>query len=113
MGVNVASYAHRRGVIRFNSDLTYEIPSYADAEECMKGTGRDDVHHRVVHEGMKCPYDCKDMAIMRAGPIVKEGDKNIMVSIGPPLHPHGVRRSRVYRENRRSGHRGQSVAWVL
>lgn len=46
-------------------------------------TGRDDVHHRVVREGMQCPYDYKDMAIMHAGPIVKEGEKNIMVSIGP------------------------------
>ena len=45
--------------------------------------GRDDVHRRVVHEGLKCPYDFKDMAIMHAGPIVKEGEKNIMVSIGP------------------------------
>ena len=46
-------------------------------------TGRDDVHHRVVHEGLTCPYDFKDMAIMHAGPIVKEGEKNVMVSIGP------------------------------
>lgn len=46
-------------------------------------TGRDDVHHRVVREGLKCPYDYKNMAIMHAGPIVKEGEKNIMVSIGP------------------------------
>lgn len=46
-------------------------------------TGRDDVHHRVVHEKMECPYDYKDMAIMHAGPIVKEGENNIMVSIGP------------------------------
>lgn len=47
-------------------------------------TGRDDVHHRVVHEGLKCPYDYKDMAIMHAGPIIKEEPgKNTMVSIGP------------------------------
>ncbi len=46
-------------------------------------TGRDDVHRRVVHEGMKSPYDYKDMAIMHAGPIIREGEKNEMVSIGP------------------------------
>lgn len=47
-------------------------------------TGRDDVHHRVVREGMECPYDFKDMAIMHAGPIVKESpEENIMISIGP------------------------------
>ena len=47
-------------------------------------TGRDDVHHRVVHEGLQCPYDYRDMAIMHAGPIVKEEPGvNTMVSIGP------------------------------
>lgn len=46
-------------------------------------TGRDDVHHRVVREGRTCPYDFKDMAIMHAGPIIREGEKNVMVSIGP------------------------------
>lgn len=46
-------------------------------------TGRDDVHHRVVHEGLTCPYDYKDMAIMHAGPIIIEGEKNEIVSIGP------------------------------
>lgn len=46
-------------------------------------TGRDDVHHRVVHEGLISPYDFKDMAILHAGPIVKEGEENIMISIGP------------------------------
>jgi len=46
-------------------------------------TGRDDVHHRVVHEGMECPFDFRDMAIMHAGPIVKEGEQNEMISIGP------------------------------
>ena len=40
VGVNVACYAHRRGVIRFNSDLTYEIPSYKDADAYMQGTNR-------------------------------------------------------------------------
>ena len=46
-------------------------------------TGRDDVQRRVVHEGMTCPYDYRGMAIMHAGPIVKEGEENTMVSIGP------------------------------
>ncbi len=46
-------------------------------------TGRDDVHHRVVRENMECPYDFRNMAIMHAGPIVREGEKNEMVSIGP------------------------------
>lgn len=36
VGVNVACYVHRRGRIRFNRDLTYEIPDYKDAEEFMK-----------------------------------------------------------------------------
>ncbi len=47
-------------------------------------TGRDDVHHRIVHEGLVSPYDFKDMALLHAGPIVKEGAKeNVMISIGP------------------------------
>ena len=47
-------------------------------------TGRDDVHHRVVHEGLTSPFDFRDHAIMHAGPIVKEEPgKNTMVSIGP------------------------------
>ena len=46
-------------------------------------TGRDDVHHRVVKEGMTSPFDFKDMAIMHAGPIVKEGEKDVLISIGP------------------------------
>lgn len=47
-------------------------------------TGRDDVHHRVVHEGLKSPYDFNNMAIMHAGPIIKEEPgKNTMISIGP------------------------------
>lgn len=28
IGVNVACYAHRRGVIRFHNDLSYEMPTY-------------------------------------------------------------------------------------
>ena len=31
VGVNVACYAHRRGVIRFNNDLSYEILTYKGA----------------------------------------------------------------------------------
>lgn len=47
-------------------------------------TGRDDVHHRVVHEHMKCPVDFKDIAIFHAGPIIKENPgHNEMISIGP------------------------------
>ena len=48
-------------------------------------TGRDDVHHRVVHEHMKCPVDFKDIAIFHAGPIIRplENDKFEMVSVGP------------------------------
>ncbi len=46
-------------------------------------TGRDDVHRRVVREGILSPYDFKDMAIMHAGPIIKKTDKNELISIGP------------------------------
>lgn len=35
-------------------------------------TGRDDVHHRVVKEHMKCPVDFNGIAIFNAGPIIKE-----------------------------------------
>lgn len=35
VGVNVACYSHRRGVIRFNKDMTYEVLNYKDAEEYM------------------------------------------------------------------------------
>ncbi len=47
-------------------------------------TGRDDVHHRVVHEGLECPVDFTGIGIFHAGPIIKEapGD-NRMISIGP------------------------------
>lgn len=47
-------------------------------------TGRDDVHHRVVHEGLECPFNFDGMAIMHAGPIIKEeSGLNSMISIGP------------------------------
>ena len=47
-------------------------------------TGRDDVHHRIVHEGLECPVDFSGIAIMHAGPIIKEeSGKNTMISIGP------------------------------
>ena len=47
-------------------------------------TGRDDVHHRVVHEGLTCPYDFAGGAVMHAGPIIREEPgKNTMISIGP------------------------------
>ncbi|MDR1834719.1 MAG: L(+)-tartrate dehydratase subunit beta [Fusobacteriaceae bacterium] len=48
------------------------------------GTGRDDVHHRVVREGMTSPYDFRGGAIMHAGPIIKEENgKNTLINIGP------------------------------
>ena len=43
-------------------------------------TGRDDVHRRVIGEGMASPFDFSGGAIFHAGPIVKE---NELVSIGP------------------------------
>ena len=48
-------------------------------------TGRDDVHRRVVHEGMACPFDFRGLAIFHAGPIVREaaGGGCELVSIGP------------------------------
>ena len=47
-------------------------------------TGRDDVHRRVVHEGMASPYDFNGGAIFHAGPIVKESpEKNELISVGP------------------------------
>lgn len=47
-------------------------------------TGRDDVHRRVVHEGLKSPYDFNGGAIFHAGPIVKESPKeNVLISVGP------------------------------
>ncbi len=46
-------------------------------------TGRDDVHRRIVREGLSSPYDFKNMALMHAGPIIKKTDKNELISIGP------------------------------
>jgi L(+)-tartrate dehydratase beta subunit len=47
-------------------------------------TGRDDVHHRVVHEKRPCPVDFKGIGIFHAGPIIKEEPgKNTLISIGP------------------------------
>ena len=48
-------------------------------------TGRDDVHMRVVAEGMDLPVDLQGKALMHAGPIVKgsAGNGFEMVSIGP------------------------------
>lgn len=47
-------------------------------------TGRDDVHRRVVHEGMTSPYDFRGGAIFHAGPIVKESPReNLLISVGP------------------------------
>jgi len=44
-------------------------------------TGRDDVHRRLVHEGMSCPFDFRGGVIFHAGPIVRGDDE--LVSIGP------------------------------
>ncbi|MDR0444329.1 MAG: L(+)-tartrate dehydratase subunit beta [Treponema sp.] len=47
-------------------------------------TGRDEVHRRVVKEGMTLPVDMKGMAIYHAGPIVREkAGLYELVSIGP------------------------------
>jgi L(+)-tartrate dehydratase beta subunit len=47
-------------------------------------TGRDDVHRRVVHEGMACPVNLRGMAIFHAGPIVRESPGQYeLVSVGP------------------------------
>lgn len=47
-------------------------------------TGRDDVHHRVVHQGMACPVDLAGRALFHAGPIVKESPgKMEIVAVGP------------------------------
>lgn len=47
-------------------------------------TGRDDVHRRVVHEGMTSPYDFNGGAIFHAGPIVRESpEENVLISVGP------------------------------
>ena len=48
-------------------------------------TGRDDVHMRVVAEGMDLPVDIRGKALMHAGPIVRgsAADGFDMVSIGP------------------------------
>jgi L(+)-tartrate dehydratase beta subunit len=46
-------------------------------------TGRDDVHRRVVHEGMQCPFDFRGLAIFHAGPIIREGEQYELISVGP------------------------------
>lgn len=48
-------------------------------------TGRDDVHIRVVKEGMELPVDVHGMALMHAGPIVAGPyeDRFKMIAIGP------------------------------
>ena len=48
-------------------------------------TGRDDVHIRVVKEGMDLPVDIHGMALMHAGPIVTgpAEDRFKMIAIGP------------------------------
>jgi len=47
-------------------------------------TGRDEVYHRIVEEGMNSPVDLKGGANYHAGPIVREnGKERELVSIGP------------------------------
>jgi len=47
-------------------------------------TGRDEVYHRIVEEGMSPPVDLKGGANYHAGPIVREkGEEWELVSIGP------------------------------
>lgn len=47
-------------------------------------TGRDDVHARVVFEGMDSPVDLRGGAIFHAGPIVRESpEENELISVGP------------------------------
>ena len=48
-------------------------------------TGRDDVHERVVEEGMAFPVDLNAKALFHAGPIIKtkENGSYEIISIGP------------------------------
>ena len=47
-------------------------------------TGRDDVHRRVLVEGVQSPYDFTDGALFHAGPIVREEDGRYqIISVGP------------------------------
>ena len=47
-------------------------------------TGRDEVHHRIVEEGIAPPLDLRGMAVYHAGPIVRGNNENWeLVSIGP------------------------------
>jgi len=47
-------------------------------------TGRDDVHRRVVREGMQSPFDFRGLAIFHAGPIIREdNEKYDLISVGP------------------------------
>jgi len=47
-------------------------------------TGRDEVYHKIVEEGLPCPVDLKGGANYHAGPIVREKtDGWELVSIGP------------------------------
>ncbi len=46
-------------------------------------TGRDDVHRRVTAEGMDSPFDLHGGVIFHAGPIVREGEVDQLISVGP------------------------------
>jgi L(+)-tartrate dehydratase beta subunit len=43
-------------------------------------TGRDEVYHKIIQEGINSPVNMNGMAIFHAGPIVREKE---LVSIGP------------------------------
>lgn len=47
-------------------------------------TGRDEVHRRVVREGMECPVGFRGGVIFHAGPIVRENPPDYeLISVGP------------------------------
>ena len=53
-------------------------------------TGRDDVHHRIVHESLVSPYDFKDMALCTQVD-VRRRKENVMISIDHVVYSHGGR----------------------
>ena len=58
---------------------------------CLSGTlvtGRDEVHHRVLEEGIALPIDLKGMAIYHAGPIVRETHSPLSAPCSSLPTPH-------------------------
>ena len=45
-------------------------------------TGRDDVYHRIIHQGLPSPIDLAGLAVFHAGPLVSMPSME-MVSVGP------------------------------